>query len=168
MLYWRFNSTKNMTKSLSSTKKKYALNLSAICNFDKEFIYISTKWFDSLHDAKIFVFIHLYQQSQEYFSLRKYFFDDAIYTNINFMIFFYKASKKNRSNNKKFNSKLSRIRVDIKHVFDMLKKRWQNFVDLRLQIKDKRQYKYVVQWIIVCLILHNVLLKTNSWNERNE
>jgi hypothetical protein len=103
------------------------------------------------------------------FYLKQYLFDDSIYTNINYMIILYKASKKNQFANKRFNKKLSRVRINIEHIFEMLKERWQSLTRLRLIIRNKKQYRFAMQWIIVCVILHNILIKNSDvWNETNE
>jgi hypothetical protein len=85
------------------------------------------------------------------------------------MIISYKASEKNQSANWRFNKKLSRVRIDIEHVFEMLKERWQSLTKMRLIIRNKKQYRFVIQWITICVILHNILIKNSHvWDESDE
>lgn len=148
-------------------KKRYALNLCAVCNSDLEITYMLIEWPDSQHDARVFASIKIGQQSQNFFSLREYLLDDSAYTNTNYMITPYKAPEKDWPVNKRFNKKLSRVRIDIEHAFGMLKGRWQSLTRLRLKIRNQKHYKYAMQWITVCVILHNVLLKSDAWEKKD-
>ena len=88
---------------------------------------------------------------------------------LNFMITLFKTSEKNQSTNQNFNKKCFFVRIDIEHAFEMLKRRWQSLIALRLRIRNQQQYKYAVQWIIACIILHNILLKLfDKWKKKNE
>ncbi len=99
----------------------------------------------------------------------QYLLGDSTYTNINYMIISYKASEKEQFANRRFNKKLSRVRIDIEHIFEMLKERWQSLTKLRLLIRNKKQYRFAVQWITTCVILHNILLKNSDvWDETDE
>ena len=48
----------------------------------------------------------------------------------------------------------------------MLKGRWKSLCGLRLKVDTDEHYEYEIQWIIACVVLHNVLLDVqDSWTE---
>jgi hypothetical protein len=49
-------------------KKRYALNLCAVCDANRRFIYFLTDWSNSQHDQRIFVVENLHKNPQTYFS----------------------------------------------------------------------------------------------------
>ena len=68
--------------------------------------------------------------------------------------------------NRKFNKKLSRVRIDIEHAFGMLKGRWKSLTGLRVRVNKQERYMYAAQWITACVVLHNILLKCDDrWDE---
>ena len=150
-------------------KKKYVMNLFAICDFSKKFTYIYTSWSNLQHDSRVFKSIHIFKHLDEYFLENQYLLNDSIYLTMSQIITSYIAFKRKISKNARFNKLLFNIRIDIKHVFDMLKKRWINLTNLRLTLRNRKQYMYVCQWIVVCTILHNILLKLNdTWKKKND
>ena len=108
-------------KMFWNQKKCYALDVCAVCNSKKEIIYFLTNWLNNQHDAGVFASTRLYQSLMKFFGPRQYLLGDAAYTFTKYMIPLYKASEANHSENKKFNKKLSKVRIDIKHTFGMLK-----------------------------------------------
>ena len=145
-------------------KKRYVMNLLIVCDSKKMFIYMFNDWFNSQHDVRVYAFFKLNRRFEKFFSKKQYLLIDNVYVNQKTIVFSYKISTINDSNNKRFNKKLFNIRVDIEHVFDMLKKRWQNFIELRFNLYNKNQHEFIVKWIIVCVIFHNILLiLQNSW-----
>ncbi len=81
----------------------------------------------------------------------------------------YKASHTNNFRIRQFNRRLSRLRIDIKHAFEILKKRWKSLIELRLQIRNKKNYIYVIRWITIYVMLHNILLSIqNEWDKNEE
>jgi hypothetical protein len=89
----------------------------------------------------------------------QYLLNDNVYINIIYLIALYKVSHTNNSNIRRFNRRLFRIRINIEHAFESLKNKCRNLTELRLRIKNKKNYTYVIRWIIACVILHNILLK---------
>jgi hypothetical protein len=99
----------------------------------------------------------------------QYLLDDSAYSNIIYLIASYKALHVNNSDIWRFNKRLSRIQIDIEHAFDILKSRWKSLIDLRLQIRDIKDYTYAIRWIIACVVLHNILVDIqNDWDEEEE
>ena len=145
-------------------KKRYVMDLLVVCDSKKMFTYMLSGWFNSQHDVRVYAFFKLNRRPEEFFSEEQYLLADSVYASQETVVFSYKVSAINNSNNKRFNKKLSSIRVDIEHVFDMLKERWQSLIELRLNLYNKSQHEFIVKWIIVCVTLHNILLiLQDSW-----
>ena len=67
---------------------------------------------------------------------------------------------------RRFNKRLSRIRIDIEHAFGILKRRWKSLTGLRIRVRNKKSYTYVIKWITACVVLHNILQDIrDEWNE---
>ncbi len=150
-------------------KKRYAIDLCAVCDFNKKFIYFLCEWSNSQHDQRVFFVDDLHQHSTSYFSSDQYLLSDNVYINILYVITLYKASHIKHFEVRRFNRRLSRVRIDIEHAFDMLKDKWKSLIKLRLRIRDRKNYIFAIRWIIACLILHNILLNIqNNWDEDEE
>lgn len=147
-------------------KKKYVLNLYAVCDSSWRFIYFLCEWLNSQHDQRIFAAEDLHKRLDSYFSDDQYLLKDSAYINSSILITLYKSSHTKRSEIRRFNKRLSRIRIDIEHAFEILKDRWKSLTELRIRVQNKKSYIYVIRWIIACVVLHNILLKIqNDWNE---
>lgn len=78
----------------------------------------------------------------------------------------YKAPHISLKENRRFNKRLSSIRIDIEHAFGMLKGRWKSLTALRLRLLNNKQFEFAIIWITACVVLHNVLLELNDeWAE---
>lgn len=153
-------------ESFYSRKNKYALDICAVCNSWKEFTYYLAGWANSQHDSCIFASTTLCRNPESYFDDGQFLLGDAAYTNSNYLISPYKAPASRKPENWRFNRKLSAIRIDIEHALEMLKGRWKSLTGLRILIHDQASYKYAVQWITACLVLHNILLSfRDEWDE---
>jgi hypothetical protein len=145
------------------------MNLCAICDSDKRFTYFLCEWSNSQHDQRIFAAEDIYRHSTIYFIDDQFLLSDSVYINTSYLITSYKTSHTRNIEIRRFNRRLSRIRIDIEHVFEILKDRWKSLIDLRLRVRDKKSYIYVIRWIIACVILHNILLNIqNEWDEEEE
>jgi hypothetical protein len=150
-------------------KKRYAIDLCAVCDCNKKFIYFLCEWSNSQHDQRVFSADDLHQHSTSYFSSDQYLLDDSVYTNTLYVITLYKVSHTKHFEVRRFNRRLSRVRIDIEHAFGMLKDRWKSLTELRLRIRDRKNYIFAIRWITACLILHNIVLNIqNNWNEEEE
>ncbi len=110
-----------------------------------------------------------HKSSQFFFSLNQYLLEDNAYINRIYLITSYKASHMNNLTIREFNRSLSRMRIDIELAFEILKEWWKRLTRLSLRIRDQKSYIYVIQWIIACVVLHNILLNfENEWDEEEE
>ncbi|KAF9502760.1 hypothetical protein BS47DRAFT_1284980, partial [Hydnum rufescens UP504] len=70
----------------------------------------------------------------------------------------FKKPLNQRPENKTFNYYLSRVRVKSEHTMGYLMGRFGSLQSLRQQISCPRDHKLAVNWIMVCLILHNLII----------
>jgi hypothetical protein len=146
--------------------KRYVIDLCVVCDSNRRFIYFLCEWLNSQHDQRIFVAEDLHKHLDLYFSESQYLLEDSAYCNSSTVITSYKSSNIKRSKIRRFNRRLSRIRIDIEHSFEILKDRWKSLTELRIRIQNRRSYIYVIRWITVCIVLHNIILNIqNDWNE---
>jgi hypothetical protein len=67
-------------------KKRYVLNLCAMCDSNKKFIYYLIDWFNSQHDQRIFAAENLHRNLTNYFLNDQYLLNDSAYINIIYVI----------------------------------------------------------------------------------
>lgn len=156
-------------KIFFTQKKKYALDLCAVSDSSTRFIYILAGWPNSQHDAQIYVSTNLQKHQENYFAPGEYLLGNAAYTNSSHLVSPYKSPFTNEKENRRFNQKLSQIRIDIEHAFGVLKGQWGSLTGLRLLLCLKKSYKFAVMWITACCILHNLLLDLkDDWKKHEE
>lgn len=143
-------------------KGRYALDLMAICNCRKEFTYYLAGWPNSQHDASIFGHSNISKHPEQYFTEGEYLLADSAYPSTEWVVPPFKAPHNRQKVVERFNRKLSNVRIDIEHAFGMLKGRWSSLASLRLRLNTQSRYKFAVQWIAACVILHNILIQYND------
>jgi len=63
---------------------------------------------------------------------------------------------------------LSSPRQAIEHVNGLVKGRFQSLKGVRIEIKKKEDFKTFIDWILACLVLHNMFQRYNdSWDEED-
>jgi hypothetical protein len=76
------------------------------------------------------------------------------------------AETANSRENTDFNAVFSAGRVVVEHVMGLLKGRWTSLKGIRLQVKSLSDLVRVNEWILSCLILHNIVQGRNDeWDE---
>ena len=143
-------------------KKRYAIDLLGVCDRNKKLTYIYTGASNAQHDSTIFSKTQLYRNPQGFFDRGQYLLGDAAYTNTDYLIAPYKQPLASQKDNSRFNYYHSHIRIDIEHTFGILKGRWKSLTGLRLLLYNHRRYRFAVEWIVTCCILHNFLLQHND------
>lgn len=149
-----------------SRKKRYSLDLCAICGPDHVFTYTFVGWPNSVHDARVWSSTAIARNPDACFSTGEYLLGDSAYPCSNTLVAPYKRPLANRPANRTFNTRLSNIRIDIEHAFGILKGRWQSLSGLRVRISNHKRYQFAVQWIVACTVLHNILIQEgDEWEE---
>lgn len=150
-------------------KKRQAVDLCTLCDSSKRFTYILAGWPNSQHDAQSFVSTSIHRNPRRYFSPGEYFLGDSAYSNTSYSIGPYKSPYIKDISDRKFNQKLSSVRVDIEHAFGILKGRWESLIGLRLMIWSREKYKLAVKWITACWVLHNILVDLkDDWDRKED
>ena len=146
-----------------SRKQKYSMNVQIVCNERREIIFYQVGYPGSCNDAYCFRNSDLSINPERYFSTGEYMLADGGYTLNSRTLIPYKLPTGDQVD---FNSKLSSARILVEHVMGLLKGRWSSLRGLRVQIHKKEDTVKVNQWIVACLILHNMVLKFNdNWEE---
>ena len=125
-----------------------------------------TGYSNAMHDTRVWGQTRIHPNPLSYLSPGQYFLGDAAYTPTSYMVSPYKTPEANRVENTTFNKQLSHIRIDIKHTFGILKRRWKSLTGLRLILTSEKKYEFACMWITACVVLHNILIDLHDeWNE---
>lgn len=145
-------------------KKRYALDLCAVCDSSLRFTYSLVGWPNSVGDAKVWASTGIAQNPQRCFSAGEYLLADKAYPVTEHLMAPYKRPLADIREYARFNYYLSNLRVDIEHAFGVLKSRWPSLKGLRIRIQDDASYVYAVKWIQACVVLHNMMISLrDSW-----
>ena len=104
----------------------------------------------------------LFKNKAEYFGLNEYLLGDSAYSSSQIMV---QALKKNRGQydlpirKKRFNTLLAEVRIKSEHCIGILKGQFPCLRRINVLIrKGRRQLKYIVDIVTVCIILHNLMI----------
>lgn len=155
-----------------SRKKNYGFNLQAICDWDGRFIHASMGYTASTHDSTAFKNSGIYKNQTFFFQPEEYLLADKGYALERHIIVSFKEPLSRLPTNSDFNYQLSIPRVKIEHAFGMLKARFPTLFNLPLRIDEDQIHGHqrVFQWVMGCLVLHNILLgfhEDESWLEED-
>ena len=143
-----------------SRKQRYSMNVQIICNERREIIYYQVGYPGSCNDSYCFRNCDVFKSPERYFSNGEYLLADGGYVlNIRTLI---PCRNPQESEKLEFNRKISSARIIVEHVMGILKGRWGSLRGLRVKIKEKEDTKKANNWIICCLILHNIVTGFND------
>ena len=154
-----------------SRKKYYGFNLQAVCDWDRKFIFAYMGHTASVHDARIYKECPLYRNPTAYFESHEYLLADKAYPVGPHLIPPFKEPEARRADCTNFNYNLSIPRVEIEHVFGILKARFPSLFKVPIRIGENALAGHiqVIKWTMGCVVLHNLLhdLKDDeSWLEQ--
>ena len=104
-------------------KKRYAIDLCAVCDSQKRFIYSLVGFSNTTHESQVWAATQIHQHPTRFFTPGQYLLADSAYSPTKYMVPPFKAPHTLRRRNRKFNRQLSSICIDIEHAFGMLKGR---------------------------------------------
>ncbi|KAE8195680.1 hypothetical protein CF328_g4359 [Tilletia controversa] len=139
-------------------KRRYAINLTAVCDRRSRFIYTLVGWPGSVHDSRAWSVSSIQREPASFFETGQFLVADSAYTNSDIVVTPYKKPLANRLPNRRFNKLLSSIRIDIEHAFGLLKGRWTSLKGLRVRLLNDSQLGVACMWITACVVLHNILI----------
>lgn len=99
------------------------------------------------------------QHPDKYFCQNQYLLADSAYANSQHTIPAYKGRALEDPDIKKFNTYLAKSRVRNEHAIGILKGRWSSLREMRNQLRSPKELTSFIDWVIVCVILHNMLAK---------
>lgn len=148
-----------------SRKSRYGISSMVVCTVDFRIIYTCTGAPASVHDTRVWRNSHLARNIEQYFAPHEYLLADSGYPLSPQCIIPYKKPHSRVPRNTKFNYYLSRLRIKVEHCIGILKGRFQSLRGFRFLLVKPRHNKDVVQWFDACVVLHNMLLEDDAWNE---
>ncbi|KZT66680.1 hypothetical protein DAEQUDRAFT_642411, partial [Daedalea quercina L-15889] len=112
---------------------------------------------------------HVFKHHAELLKEYEWIWGDSAYTLTPWLITPFKAPRGEQltREERRFNYYLSRIRVAVEHAIGLLKIRWQSLKELRIHISDEIQWMFAVMWIRTCLVLHNLVIKSELQHGHN-
>ena len=142
-----------------SRKKEYGINLQAVCDWNRRFIYVSMGHPAAAHDSTAFKDSRLYKNRSSYFHNHEYLLADKAYSLEKHIIVPYKDLHAQVPSEAAFNYQLSIPHVKIEHAFGVLKARFPSLRSLpvRIGLDQQQGHNRVMMWISTCLVLHNWL-----------
>ncbi|KAE8182305.1 hypothetical protein CF328_g8556 [Tilletia controversa] len=115
-------------------KRRYAINLTAICDRSMLFTYMLVGWPGSVHDSRAWSVSAPRRNPERFFDEDQFLLADSAYKNTDTLVTPYKKPLSNLLPNRRFNHLLSSVRIDIEHAFGLLKGRWASLKSLRLRL----------------------------------
>ncbi|KZT66355.1 hypothetical protein DAEQUDRAFT_654579, partial [Daedalea quercina L-15889] len=116
----------------------------------------------SAHDATGFKDTYFYKHHEELLQSDEWIWADSAFTLTQWLITPFKAprGKQLTRRQRRFNYYLSKIRVAVEHAIGLLKIRWQSLKELRIHITDEVKLAYATMWIRCCIVLHNLVIRS--------
>ena len=150
-------------------KQRYAMNVQLICDDRGRITYFIVGWPGSVFDATVLGQSAMAINPHEFFSNGEYLLADAGYAGTWWCCTPYRNPQAQLPINSQFNELFSSARVKIEHVNGIWKGRFASLKNLRIQVKQMKQFGDINRWIVVCIILHNLLLSyKDTWDEEDE
>ena len=84
---------------------------------------------------------------------------DSAYANTQHTIPAYNGQALEDPDIKKFNTYLAKSRVWNEHAIRILKGCWSSLREMQNQLRSPKELNSFIDWVIVCVILHNMLAK---------
>ena len=106
---------------------------------------------------------------EKYFSEDQYLLADSAYASGKYVVPCFRGPALQNPQNSDFNYYLAQSRVQIEHAIGIVKGHFSSLQEMRCQFKGEKDAMDVNNWIIACLILHNLLANLkDQWNELYE
>jgi hypothetical protein len=155
-------------------KSNYAVHMLVVCDDQARIRFYTAGWPGSVHDNHTWKLSDLSLRAAEFFSGIQYLLGDSAFSSSAVMIPAFKkvAGHGMLREHEKFNTFLAKPRVISEHsCIGILKGRFQHLKNIRTRIDSKKSLDRILEYIQVCVILHNLLIKhppPKGWYEDAE
>ncbi|KIK76956.1 hypothetical protein PAXRUDRAFT_168291 [Paxillus rubicundulus Ve08.2h10] len=115
----------------------------------------------SAHDAHAFRSTCIHKEHDTLLSQDEWIWGDSAYLLMTWLVLPFKKPWEGclTKNQQTFNYFLSRVCVCVEHAFGALKGCFQSLQELWHSIHSTKDLQYAVNWVIFCLILHNMIIQ---------
>ncbi|XP_055714949.1 putative nuclease HARBI1 [Phlebotomus papatasi] len=147
--------------SYYSRKKVHSIKATLVCDHRFRVRYLAVGVPGSVHDARMFVNIELGQRTEEFLTGDEYIAADSAYKCTERVITPYRQNSRamTAQERRQFNRIFSSYRVRVEQVFGDAKETFQSLKELRFRLGTEENYAYCCNWVMVCFIVYNMLLK---------
>ena len=135
---------------------RYSILVLLSCDNDRNIISVTLGFTGAASDIMIQKHPDWHLFPEDHFSLLEYMLGDKGMYHTARVVGHYKAPAAELQRNKNFNWQLARLRVVAEHVAGMLKGRWMSLKELRVSIGTEEDFRWALEWIIACCVLHTV------------
>lgn len=96
----------------------------------------------------------------------EYLIGDSAYNCSSTVVASYKGDAADVDRNEDFNWCVAKARVRNEHCIGVMKRRWASLNEIRIELNGENDIGYVLDWIVVCAILHNMLASLgDQWDK---
>ncbi|KNZ52479.1 hypothetical protein VP01_3560g6 [Puccinia sorghi] len=128
---------------IQDMRAKYSISLTLVCDVNKKLTSYLASYPGSCHNSYVFSNMQIAQQPEKFFDQNQFLLADSAYKSDWFTLPAYKGKELLYHQNVDFNYHLARSQVRI---------------DIPLtQIRNQKEMKDTIKWIISCVVLHNLL-----------
>lgn len=147
-------------------KGRYSMNVQLMCDDRRKITYYVVGWPGSVYDGTVLGNSNLVKQPELYFSPQEFALADAGFAATWFLLTPYRHPAAVIPCNQLYNNLISSARQIIEHVNGILKGRFQSLNNVRISVREKEDLLKFCNWVVACLVLHNMLLRYNDgWDE---
>lgn len=141
-------------------KQNYCVHMLIVSDDQGRVRYYIAGWPGSVHDNRVWTLCDLHKNAGEYFSGLEYLLGDSAFRPSPVMIPAFKkvAGHGLPREHELFNTFLAKPRVVSEHTNGMLKGRFQQLKNMRTRILNKASLLRILNYVKVCVILHNLLI----------
>jgi hypothetical protein len=147
-------------------KSRYAMNAQVVCDDRRVIRYVYTGWPGSVHDSRAWKASAVWNRPGIFFSRKQYLMADTAYALSKWCLKPYTEPAASIPRNARFNYLFAKARVVNEHTIGILKNRWASLKGLPHQIQKTAELKSVSNWILACVVLHNMLMSFgDEWRD---
>jgi len=145
------------------------MNVLLFCD-DRGYIrYYTIGWPGTLYDNTIFEKTEICKNPAKFFSPGQFTLADGGFAIKMYCIPPYRNPAAEIPENRFFNFYFSSARAKIEHVNGILKNRFSSLRGIRTQVKKKEDFALLNKHVLVCLILHNILIRLkDEWDDEDD